>query len=191
MQYIISNNKDSESYEKTFPNSNEASHWINNHLDLSKEWNMTMKPTTIEDFIAHQYIKHDNKITIQSEYCESNPNMNMVESSRMNHFIIRLKRKFRLNGNHLDTRYGYRQLKLYFSQGMAINGKPKLEDVLDCLKSDYLVSLDGFEEFCANCGYSDDSIKSLKTFKIIQKQSKKLKTFLGDAFNDLLKCESL
>jgi len=43
MQYIISNNKDSESYEKTFPNSNEASHWINNHLDLSKEWNMTIK----------------------------------------------------------------------------------------------------------------------------------------------------
>ena len=191
MQYIINNNKDNESFEKSFSNSGDARNWITNHLDLSKEWNITPKPITIKDFIAHQYIKFDNKITMQSEYSDSNPNMNDLESSRMNHFVIRLKRKFRLNGNHLDTRYGYRQLKLYFSQGIGINGDPKVENVLDCLKSDYFVAQDGFEEFCANCGYSNDSIKSLKTYKIIKKQSKKLETFLGNAFKDFLKCESL
>ncbi len=149
-----------------------------------------IKENTIKNFIADQYVFKDNKITIVNEYSDSNPTMNSVESSRMNHYKVTLKRKFRLNGNHLDTRYGYKQMTLFFSQGYGISGEPTLDSVLDCLKSDYLCATDGFEEFCSNCGYSEDSIRSLKTFKNIQKQSKKLKTFLGDSFNQLLNCDS-
>jgi len=149
-----------------------------------------IKENTIKNFIADQYVFKDNKITIVNEYSDSNPTMNSVESSRMNHYKVTLKRKFRLNGNHLDTRYGYKQMTLFFSQGYGISGEPTLDSVLDCLKSDYLFATDGFEEFCSNCGYSEDSIRSLKTFKNIQKQSKKLKTFLGDSFNQLLNCDS-
>lgn len=149
-----------------------------------------IKENTIKNFIADQYVFKDNKITIVNEYSDSNPTMNSVESSRMNHYKVTLKRKFRLNGNHLDTRYGYKQMTLFFSQGYGISGEPTLDSVLDCLKSDYLCATDGFEEFCSNCGYSEDSIRSLKTFKNIQRQSKKLKTFLGNSFNQLLNCDS-
>tara|TARA_A100000171_G_C2038050_1_gene99032 strand:- start:11 stop:493 length:483 start_codon:yes stop_codon:yes gene_type:complete len=152
--------------------------------------NKAIEENTINNFIKNEYVKNNNKITIVNEYSDFNPTMNSVESSRMNHYKVTLKRKFKLNGNHLDTRYGYKQMTLFFSQGYGISGEPTLDSVLDCLKSDYYCAIDGFEEFCANCGYSDDSIKSLKTYKNIQRQSKKLKTFLGDSFNQLLNCDS-
>ncbi len=145
-----------------------------------------IQENTINNFIANEYIKNNNKITIVNEYSDFNPTMNSVESSRMNHYKVTLKRKFRLNGNHLDIRYGYKQMTLFFSQGYGISGEPTLDSVLYCLKSNYYCAIDGFEEFCANCGYSDDSIKSLKTYKNIQRQSKKFKTFLVDSFNKLL-----
>ena len=164
---------------------------FNKSTEGKKMQTQQVEQNTINNFIANEYIKNNNKITIVSEYSDSNPNMNSVESSRMNHFKITLKRKYQLNGNHLDTRYGYKQMTLFFSQGYGVSGEPTLDNVLDCLKSDYLCARDGFEEFCANCGYSNDSIKSLKTYKNIQRQSNKLKTFLGDSFNQLLKSFSL
>ena len=38
--FLINNNKDNEYYLKEFNNSSEARHFIINHLDLSKEWNI-------------------------------------------------------------------------------------------------------------------------------------------------------
>jgi hypothetical protein len=38
--YLITNNKNSESYTKDFLNTSEARHWIINHLDLSNEWSI-------------------------------------------------------------------------------------------------------------------------------------------------------
>jgi hypothetical protein len=149
--------------------------------------NKAIEENTIKNFIANEYIKNNNKITIVNKYSDSNPNMN---SDNMNHYKVTLKRKYQLNGNHLDTRYGYKQMSLFFSQGYGIYGEPTLDNVLDCLKSDYLCAIDGFEEFCSNCGYDQDSIKALKIYKTIKKQSKKLKTFLGDSFNQLLNCDS-
>jgi len=156
-----------------------------------------VKKDTIKDFIKKQYVKHNNKISIVSEYSDSNPSMNSVESSRMNHYKVTLKSKYEIKGNHLDTRYANKQMTLFFSQGLGINGEPTLESVLDCLKNDYLCARDGFEEFCANCGYSEDSRKSFKTYQHIQNQSKKLKTFLNNTktsnfsfgFSELLDCE--
>ena len=145
---------------------------------------------TIKNFIHDEYVFKNNKITIVNKYSDSNPTMNNLESSRMNHYKVTLKRKYQIEKNYLGTKYSYKTMTLFFSQGYGINGEPTLESVLDCLKSDYLCATDGFEEFCFNCGYSEDSIRSLKTFKNIQRQSKKLKTFLGDSFNQLLNCDS-
>ena len=145
---------------------------------------------TINNFIKNEYVKNNNKITIVNEYSDSNPTMNSLESSRMNHYKVTLKRKYQIEKNHLGTKYSYKTMTLFFSQGYGISGEPTLESVLDCLKSDYFCATDGFEEFCSNCGYSEDSIRSLKTFKNIQRQSKKLKTFLGESFNQLLNCDS-
>ena len=41
-QYLITNSKDiRDHFEKDFPNTEEARHWIINHLDISKEWKIT------------------------------------------------------------------------------------------------------------------------------------------------------
>ena len=152
------------------------------------------KQNTIEDFIK------ENKISIHCEYSDSNPNM---ERQDMNHYKVTLKRKYKLKGNHLDSRYGHKQMTLFFSQGYGIDGEPKASSVLDCLKSDYQVSIDGFDDFCANCGYDNDSIKAKKIYDSCVSQGKKLQKFLNDdheanfftmgtsKFNKLLDCESL
>jgi len=38
--YLITNNKNSDSYTKDFSNTSEARHWIINHLDLSNDWSI-------------------------------------------------------------------------------------------------------------------------------------------------------
>jgi hypothetical protein len=43
MKYKIYNNKDNESYFKEFNSYDDCYHWIVNHLDLSKGWNMDHK----------------------------------------------------------------------------------------------------------------------------------------------------
>jgi len=155
------------------------------------------KTKTIDDFIK------ENNISIVSEYSDSNPSMSELESSRMNHYKVTLKRKYKLKGNHLDSRYGYKRITLFFSQGVGIDGEPKVDDVLDCLKSDYLASLSDFNNFCDEFGYSNDSIRSKKTYDACVKNGKKLQKFLNDNHDSnffsmgtnklpqLLECESL
>ena len=108
----------------------------------------------------------------------------------MNHYKVTIKRKFKLNGNHLDTRFGFKQMTLYYSQGYGIQGEPTLEAVLDCLKSDSTCG-ETFQEFCDNLGYDNDSRKAEKTFNTILKQTSKLKKLLDNNFNDLASCEQL
>ena len=103
---------------------------------------------------------------------------------------VTIKRKFKLNGNHLDTRYGFKQMTLYYSQGYGIQGEPTLESVLNCLISDSTCG-ETFQEFCDNLGYDNDSRKAEKTFNTILKQTSKLKKLLDNNFNDLASCEQL
>jgi hypothetical protein len=155
------------------------------------------KTKTIEDFIK------ENNISIVSEYSDSNPSMTDRESWKMNHYKVTLKRKYKLQGNHLDSRYGYKRISIFFSQGSYFTDKPKVEDVLDALKTDYLASLNSFNDFCDEFGYSNDSIRSKKTYDSCVKNGKKLQKFLNDDHDSnffsmgtnklpqLLECESL
>jgi hypothetical protein len=140
------------------------------------------KEKTIKQFIK------ENNLTMKSEYADSNPNM--PNSNNMNHYKVTIKRKFKLNGNHLDSRYGFRQMTLNFSQGYGIFGEPTLESVLNCLISDSNCG-ETFQEFCDNFGYDNDSRKAEKTFNTILKQTSKLKKLLDNNFNDLASCEQL
>ena len=153
---------------------------IRNLQIKQKEGNMNLQ--TIEQFIKN------NGLTITSDYADSNPNM--ANSNNMNHYKVTIKRKFKLNGNHLDTRFGFKQMTLYYSQGYGIQGEPTLEAVLDCLKSDSTCG-ETFQEFCDNLGYDNDSRKAEKTFNTILKQTSKLKKLLDNNFNDLASCEQL
>ena len=140
------------------------------------------KEKTIKQFIK------ENNLTMNCEYADSNPNM--PDSNNMNHSKVTIKRKFKLNGNHLDTRFGFKQMTLYYSQGYGIQGEPTLESVLNCLISDSTCG-ETFQEFCDNLGYDNDSRKAEKTFNTILKQTNKLKKLLGNNFNDLASCEQL
>ena len=140
------------------------------------------KEKTIKQFIK------ENNLTMDCNYADSNPNM--PDSNNMNHSKVTIKRKFKLNGNHLDTRYGFKQMTLYYSQGYGIQGEPTLESVLNCLIGDSTCG-ETFQEFCENLGYDNDSRKAEKTFNTILKQTSKLKKLLDNNFNDLASCEQL
>ena len=56
----------------------------------------------------------------------------------------------------------------------------KIDDVLNCLVLDYLVSKDDFDDFCANLGYDNDSIKSLNIYNYCRKNAKKLKKIIDN-----------
>ena len=143
-----------------------------------------MNQATIKDFIKN------NNLSISSRYADSNPNM--ANSNNMNHYKVTIKRKFKLNGNHLDTRYGFRQMTIPFSQGLYFTESPKLDSVLDCLLNDS-IGVDGviFEDFCSEFGYDEDSIKAKKVYEACKKNSKKLKNLLGSTYFELIKCERL
>ena len=155
---------------------------IRNLQIKQKEGNMNLQ--TIEQFI------NKNKLSITSDYADSNPNM--ANSDNMNHYKVTIKRKFKLNGNHLDTRYGFKQMTIFYSQGFGIEGDPKLDSVLDCLLCDSL-GVDGeiFEDFCDNFGYEIDSPLAKKSYNATIKNTNKLKNLLDNKYYDLIKCERL
>ena len=140
------------------------------------------KEKTIKQFIK------ENGLTMSCEYADSNPNMK--DSQNMNHYKVTIKRRFKVFGNYLDSRYGFKQMTLYFSQGYGVEGEPTLESVLSCLISDSYCGR-SFQDFCDNLGYDNDSRKAEKTFKATLKQTSKLKKLLDNKFNDLASCEQL
>ena len=147
----------------------------------NKGENMT-KVKTIKQFIK------ENGLTMSCEYADSNPNMK--DSQNMNHYKVTIKRRFKVFGNYLDSRYGFKQMTLHFSQGYGVEGEPTLESVLSCLISDSYCGVT-FQEFCDNLGYNNDSRKAEKTFKATLKQTSKLKKLLDNKFNDLVGCEQI
>ena len=59
----------------------------------------------------------------------------------------------------------------------------KIDDILNCLVLDYSVSRDGFDDFCANLGYNEDSVKALEIYNNCRKNAKKLKNIIDDLDN--------
>ena len=124
---------------------------------------------TIKQFI------NENKIRMACDWADNNPNMTDFEG---NHFKLKLKKD-------------KKTMSLYFSQGYGHTGEPQIDSVLECLQSDNLCSQDTFEDFCANCGYDEDSRKAEKIYKTFIKQNAKIKNLLGNSYNEFLNCEAL
>lgn len=123
---------------------------------------------TIHDFIRSA------GITMTAERWHENPNM---DDRNMDHWRVKL-------------RANRSQFTVYFSQGFGHNGKePKLTSVLDCLASDAAgyENADNFEDWASEYGYDTDSRKAERTFKTVERQSVKLRRFLGEsAYQTLL-----
>ena len=115
-----------------------------------------------------------NGVRIKSIWSDSNPNMDVKYP--MNHYKCRL-----FCGTH--------KMDLYYSMGVAHCGNPTAAEVLNCLASDSAsyANAGSFEEWCGDYGYDSDSRKAFKTWKIVKRQSEKLKTLLGaDLYEKLL-----
>ena len=122
---------------------------------------------TMQEFIKA------NKIRMTAERTDTNPHM---DSSNMDHWKVKLT---------LDGAYhlGRKQLTTYFSMDYGHNGKePQADDVLDCLASDAsgFENSRSFEDWAGDYGYDPDSRKAEKIYKTVERQSAKLKNFLGD-----------
>ena len=131
-----------------------------------------------------QFIKQ-NGLTMDCKQVEHNPIMAHAQSKElynsMTHYKVTIKRRFKVYGNYLDTRYGFKQMTLVYSQGSAFKEQPNLESVLECLYSDsnYEDNLDD------SIKKNEERKKSNIIFQATKKQTNKLKKLLDNDLSNL------
>lgn len=100
-----------------------------------------------------------------------------VDESRFNHHY-RFEIRMSYNGKRCYFRYATSNLDWR-------NGKEELDEsdymnALNCVLSDSYAAQCSFNDFCSEFGYSDDSIKALKTYKECKRNAERLnKLFSG------------
>lgn len=106
-----------------------------------------------------------------------NVNPNNPEWKEAHHYRVTLRRD-----------RPHRELTTYFSMGYAHSRKPEAADVLDSLANDAIgfENAKSFEDWCGELGFDTDSRKAERTFRIIEKQAKQLRRFLGDEYDVIL-----
>lgn len=86
---------------------------------------------------------------------------------------------------------GINEFATYYSMGYGHEGKkPTMQQVLDSVASDAAGYEDSgsFEEWAMNYGYDPDSRKAEKIYRLVEQESRELKTFLGnEAYESLLR----
>jgi hypothetical protein len=114
-----------------------------------------------------QFVR-EHRVRMSAELAYANPNMQDMPAGS-SHWSCTL-------------RMGRRQMTVPFSQGPAISHEPTVEDVLDCLASDAagLENSRSFEEWASEYGYDTDSRKAERTYKAVERQSKKLRALVAD-----------
>jgi hypothetical protein len=131
---------------------------------------------TIEQFIS------DARISMTAARVDRNSHME--DSDRMDHWKCTLVRIVAASSKKV-----YRaKMTTYFSMGYGHGGRePQTREVLDCLTSDASsVEWDSFEDWADNLGYDRDSRKAERIYKTIERETVKLKKFLGaNLFDEL------
>jgi hypothetical protein len=115
-------------------------------------------------------------ITMTAQPTDHNPNM--ADSERMDHWRITLRRS--------NPR---RSLTLTFSMGSGHNGaEPETADVLECLASDAagFENATGFEDWAEEYGYDPDSRSAERTYRAVERETYRLRRFMGDEYQTLL-----
>ena len=79
--------------------------------------------------------------------------------------------------------YQGRKYSFDYWQGIGCKDEPTSESVLYCLLSDASCMEDTYEAFCLNCGYDADSMKANQVYKKVVKQTRHLKTLLGEDYD--------
>jgi len=89
----------------------------------------------------------------------------------------------------IHIRKGRKSFSTYYSIGSLNTEAPDLAEVLHSLASDMagFENARDFEDWASEYGYDSDSRRAERTFRSIETQSNKLKTFLGEeAYKKLL-----
>lgn len=84
----------------------------------------------------------------------------------------------------VTLRHKGRRMIIYYSQGPAVAGEPKMEDVLGCIARD-AADADGyetFEEWCNALGLSEDSRKAERIYKAVSKQAEAFQRLCGGEY---------
>ena len=61
---------------------------------------------------------------------------------------------------------------------------PKIDEVMYCLVNDIEFGAMSFDDFCDNCGYSNDSLNALNIYRECSENEKKLRKALGKEYNE-------
>lgn len=128
------------------------------------------------------FIKSNGLVMLSATQVPANPHMTDFSGK---HYLCEIENR------KADREAGFegrRTMKVYFSMGDALKGRPKITDVLDCLASDATSADQSFEDWCADYGYNSDSRKALKTYETIREQSRNLRGLIGstEAYEELL-----
>ena len=128
-----------------------------------------------------EFIKK-NKLSITSKRADGTPS-NWSKDSKS--WLCSVQR-----GEHIGE-CNFRVMSFEYHTGSAIEGPPKLADLLYCLAMDASAKEEEcFEDWAENLGYDTDSRKAEKTYQACLKNADDLCYLLGnDAFNTLLECE--
>lgn len=111
-----------------------------------------------------------NRLTLFARLVDTNPSM-----SDMPVGSTHWKCEIRQPSTH-------KSMTLHYSKGPGLGkAPPTLTDVLESVHAD-VSGFDGtsFEDWCTECGFSDDSRKAEKTYNSICKEMVDLKRLLGD-----------
>lgn len=86
-----------------------------------------------------------------------------------------------------ELRYRGRRMTVPFFTGSAC-GEPTAEDVLYCLCADAagFENAAGFEDWAGEYGYSPDSRKAERTYRAVERQTRKLRALLGGDYESLV-----
>ena len=128
-----------------------------------------------DDTMKTKQLVNKYHVKAKVDFADSNPNMTDFEG---NHFKVTL----RMSG---------RSMTVHFSQGYGINGEPTAASVLECLLSDAsgFDNSRSFEEWCSEYGYDTDSRKAERIYKVVEAQNRKLRTLLGEHYEEFLYSE--
>jgi len=91
-------------------------------------------------------------------------------------FGTRQEFKGKVTFNEVTESFNYTDSVMNFQE----RKRPKSNDLLYCLVSDYYCDTSDFNEFCSEMGYNNDSVKDLRIFEAVIKQKEKL----GKLFNE-------
>jgi hypothetical protein len=69
--------------------------------------------------------------------------------------------------------------KFEFFTGKGRKERPKIEDLLECLALDTSLADCSFNDFCDDCGYSNDSINAFNTYQKIAENTKRILSLMS------------